>query len=76
MDVFILWHVYELEDDFGIHDEEKMIGIFQTEADAEKAIDLLKDQEGFRDHPLQCFEIHKIKIGQIGWTEGFSTVRF
>ena len=27
MKVYVLWHVYELTDDFGEHDEEKLIGI-------------------------------------------------
>ena len=26
MKVYVLWHVYELSDDFGEHDEEKLIG--------------------------------------------------
>lgn len=28
MDVFMLYHIYEQKDDFGVHDEEKLIGIF------------------------------------------------
>ena len=76
MDVFMLWHVYELRDDFGIHDEEKLIGIFSSEANAQEAIEQLKDKEGFRDLPLCCFEIHKTKVDRIGWEDGFATVRW
>ena len=28
MDVFMLYHIYEQKDDFGVHVEEKLIGIF------------------------------------------------
>ena len=76
MDVFMLWHVYELRDDFGIHDEEKLIGVFSSEANAQEAIEHLKDKEGFRDLPLCCFEIHKTKVDRIGWEDGFAAVRW
>ena len=76
MDVFMLWHVYELRDDFGIHDEEKLIGVFSSEANAQEAIEHLKDKEGFRDLPLSCFEIHKTTVDQVGWEDGFATVRW
>ena len=76
MDVFMLWHVYELRDDFGIHDEEKLIGVFSSEANAQEAIEQLKDKEGFRDLPLCCFEIHKTKVDRIGWEDGFAAVRW
>ena len=28
--VYVLWHTHELKDDYGSHDEIKMIGIFST----------------------------------------------
>lgn len=31
MKVYVLWHVYELSDDFREHVEEKLIGIYSTE---------------------------------------------
>ena len=46
MDVFMLYHIYEQKDDFGVHDEEKLIGIFSSEANAQGAIEHLKDKEG------------------------------
>ena len=52
MDVFMLYHIYEQKDDFGVHDEEKLIGIFSSEANAQGAIEHLKDKEGFRDLSL------------------------
>ena len=65
MDVFMLYHIYEQKDDFGVHDEEKLIGIFSSEANAQGAIEHLKDKEGFRDRPLSCFEIHKTTVDRI-----------
>ena len=59
MKVYVLWHVYELADDFGEHDEEKLIGIYSTEEKARNAIQSHKDLEGFKDLPLECFEIHE-----------------
>lgn len=76
MDVFMLWHIHELKDDFGTHDEEKFIGVFSSEAQAKKAIELLKNREGFRDYPLSCFEIHKTEVDRMNWIDGFSTVHW
>ena len=76
MDVFLLWHTYEQNDASGIHDEEKLIGVFSSETNAQEAIERLKDQEGFRDLPLSCFEIHQTKVDRIGWEDGFATVRW
>ena len=76
MDVFMLWHVYELRDDSGIHEEEKLIGVFSSEANAQEAIEQGKEKEGFRDLPLRCFEIHQTKVDQVGWKDGFVTVRW
>ena len=30
MKVYLLWHTHELTDDFGTHDEEKLIGVFSS----------------------------------------------
>ena len=75
-EVFMLWHTHELTDDFGVHEEVKLIGVFSSEAKAKEAIALVKDQEGFRDFPCTCFEIDKAKIDQIDWADGFCTVRW
>lgn len=73
-EVYLLWHCHELEDDFGLHDEEKLIGVFSSEEKAEEAINLLKNKEGFSDYPKECFEIHKTTVDRPNWTEGFCTV--
>ena len=76
MKVYVLWHVYTLTDDYGEHDEEKMIGIYSTKEKAEAAIAEHKDLEGFRDYPLDCFEIHEEVVDRSGWTAGFVTIRY
>ena len=50
MDVFMLYHIYEQKDDFGVHDEEKLIGIFSSEANAQGAIEHLKDKDGSQNN--------------------------
>jgi len=74
MDVFLLWHIYELTDSDGTRDEEKFIGVFSSEEKAKNAIERLKGKEGLRDHPVSCFEIHKSKVDRVGWVNGFVTV--
>ncbi len=73
-DVFMIWHRHELTDGYGAHEQVKLIGIFSCEAKAREAIAQVKDREGFRDFPCTCFEIHKTKIDQVGWADGFCTV--
>lgn len=74
--VYVLWHTHELKDDYGSHDEIKMIGIFSTKEKAQRAIEQLKDQEGFRDYPVSCFEIDEQVVDRISWTEGFCIARW
>ena len=76
MDVFLLWHKYELRDDFGTHDEVKLIGAFSSERSAQEAVRLLRGREGFRDFPLRCFAINNMEIDHMNWADGFSTVRW
>ncbi len=74
--VFLLWHNHDLTDDFGTHEEIKLIGVFSSEAKAQETIERLKDKEGFRDYPLSCFEIAKTKIDQTSWADGFFIARW
>ena len=69
MKVYVLWHVYEQSDDFGEHDEEKLIGIYSTEEKARDAIQSHKDLEGFKDLPLECFEIHEYELDRSSWDD-------
>ncbi|MGS2810490.1 DUF7336 domain-containing protein [Nocardia sp. MW-W600-9] len=65
---FILKHEYRLSN--ANQDEVKDIGVFATEADAQAAIDQLRGEEGFRDHP-EGFVIRKYEIGKDYWAEGY-----
>ena len=75
-DVFLLWHTHDLTDDCGTHEEVKLIGVFSSEEKAKKAMEQLKDKEGFRDFPISCFEIAKTKIDRPSWIDGFSLVHW
>ena len=70
--VYDLWFTREYEDR---EDTELHIGIYANREDAAAAIARLADKPGFRDHPAG-FEIHPVRLGDTGWTEGFATVRY
>ena len=48
----------------------------QRRKKARDAIQNHKDLEGFRDLPLECFEIHEYEIDRSSWNDGFTTVRY
>ena len=78
MKVYVLWHVYEQSDDFEEHGRRKVDrkGIYSTEEKARDAIQSHKDLEGFKDLPLECFEIHEYELDRSSWNDGFTTVRY
>jgi hypothetical protein len=49
----------------------KAIGIHADEASALASIRLLRDVEGFRDHP-DGFHLFPIEVDRIYWSEGFT----
>ena len=60
--VFFVQHSYKTgEDDL---EEVKFIGIYSTRQNAEKAIMKLKGEEGFRDHPVECFELEEYELNK------------
>ena len=63
---FLLWHTHTVGND----DDEKFIGVYASLANAEAAIQRVKDQPGFRDHP-DGFEICEYPIGKDHWEQGF-----
>ena len=65
--VFDLWFEREHPDR---EDTELHIGIYATEADATRAINLLRGRPGFRDFP-EGFNIYSVSLGTTGWQEGF-----
>lgn len=65
--VFILEHVYEMDD----KEEIKFIGVFSSSDKAQAAIESLKNILGFNKHSIECFQIHETKLDEFEWKEGF-----
>ncbi|MFM7852548.1 MAG: SPOR domain-containing protein [Flammeovirgaceae bacterium] len=65
--VFLLQHAYEIDGE----DEIKLIGVFSSEENAQKAIDNLKGQKGFNKFPESCFNLDKILLDDCKWQGGF-----
>jgi len=68
--VCILWHL-----NYG---DEKLIGVYASEADTKAAVDRLKDKPGFKEAPEiiqdldeNGFMIGPYELGKDHWTEGF-----
>ena len=68
--VYLLWHSHELDDG---HDEVKLIGVYRREADAQAAMERVRDKPGFRDLP-EGFEIVEYPLNVDNWAEGYTTV--
>jgi hypothetical protein len=67
--VFILWHSHPT----GAGEmNEKLIGVYATEEDANGAIERFQVQPGFCDY-LEGFEIDPYEIGKDYWEEGYFT---
>ena len=68
--VFILWHTH-------VHpsgdEDEKLIGVYATKGDVERAKERAAALPGFSAHP-DSFEIDEYVVGKDHWTEGFQTV--
>lgn len=65
--VYILEHIYEFEE----KDEIKFIGVFSSKENATKAINKLIKINGFKDYPIDCFQISENLVDKINWEEGF-----
>ncbi len=70
MQVFVLWHVHELDAD---QDDEKLIGIYSSEQAANKALDRAKRLPGFSDLP-EGFLIDPYTLDEDHWREGYVTI--
>ena len=66
--LYLLWHTYEKES--GV-EESKLIGVYSSEARAKEALEQVRVQPGFRDHP-EGFEIYEDELDMTDWREGFS----
>lgn len=66
--VWLLMHSYE---QFGIGDD-KVLGIYETQALAEEAKQRFLEQPGFTDYPPHCFYVTEYTLNQdAGWQDGF-----
>ena len=63
----------KLSEPGGPPQDEKLIGIYSSENDAQEAIKRIKTKPGFRDFP-DGFQIDEYEIGKDNWPEGFVTV--
>jgi len=72
--VWLVWHV----DDNAPTDEEeyeKLIGVYSRKRLARDAVNRLRDKPGFRDFPERWKIEDWILDEDIGWLDGFVTVR-
>ena len=69
MNVFVLQHVHELDED---REDVKFIGVYATEEGAQAAVKRLSFQPGFRDTP-DGFHVERYQVDEDHWTEGFVT---
>lgn len=69
-EMFCLIHSYDNE--IG-EPEDKILGYFISEEDANNAIGIYLDLPGFRDHS-EGFIVDRIKFGHLFWIEGFETL--
>jgi hypothetical protein len=65
--VYLLWHTHEFENG---PDDEKLIGVYESELAARRAQARVAGQPGFRENP-EGFEIAAYELGQDHWTEGY-----
>ena len=86
MILYIVEHLHILYDDV---EDIKFLGVFSTKEKAEKAIQILSKQQGFKDFPkiiddndiendvIEGFYIIKVVVDEIAeWKEGFTTVKW
>lgn len=63
-DVFILWHQNAKTED------NKLLGVFESEVKARNAIDATSDLPGFKDSP-DGFLVDRYQLDKVHWAEGF-----
>ena len=70
MDVFVVQHVHELEDE---SEDVKLIGVYSSEDAATSAVERLRQRPGFCDTP-DGFQIDRYRIDEDRWVSGFIRV--
>ena len=69
MRVYLLWHTHQHE--IG-EDDEKLLGVYSSEARALERADQAKELPGFRDAP-DGFEVARYELDRDEWMEGYFT---
>jgi hypothetical protein len=70
MDVFVVQHVHELEDE---SEDVKLIGIYSSQDAARTAVERLRRLPGFCD-TADGFQIDRYRIDEDHWVSGFIRV--
>lgn len=70
--VYVLHHVHSFEDG---SEDVKLIGVYASHADAQAAIERLKNQPGFVEQP-DGFHIGSYPLGKDHWPQGYVTVTY
>ena len=71
MEVFLVHHVHVHED--GAEEDVKLIGVYSTHENADRAKERAESLPGFRDAPTG-FSIDRYHVDEDNWTEGYITV--
>ena len=70
MQVYLLWHVHELDAD---QDDVKLIGAYSSEENGNRAADRAKLLPGFRDLP-EGLLLEAYTLDEDHWREGYVTI--
>jgi hypothetical protein len=70
MEVFVVQHVHELEDE---SEDVKLIGVYSSQDAAASAVERLRRQPGFCDTP-DGFHIDRYVVDEDHWSSGFIRV--
>lgn len=68
--VYELTHFYDYGENME-YTKSRVLGIFSTKEEAENAIKMYSKLKGFRDYPMECFNIDKYILDKMCWAEGF-----
>lgn len=69
--IFALYHIHDRTFDDVDWREFKRIGLFNNKKQCEDLVGSMKDDKGFRDHPVTCFKIFEYEIGRAYWRTEF-----
>lgn len=65
-----LYHIYENEE----NEIDKFIGVYNSKERINEVINILTLQDGFKEYPRECFEVHECIINLCGWENGFTSL--